>query len=261
MGCQFALDDFGSGVGSFSNLKNLPLDYLKIDGSFFKNLARDTVNQAMVTAMIKLARTLNFKVIAEQVEDASALDAARRMGVDYLQGYAIGRPEPLAWRPDARPAAAGRQRGLSQRRRKQLVGAHERLHERCHQLHLRRDARCSAVELALRAAAALSGSDCQAQRSRRRPAAASDSSGLQPAAVCGQSRRMHDPIAQRAEFAAADASSAAHQLAAGAVIGMQVLRAPPPAPASGGIASNHAASDRAPDWRRYRLAPGLTAPA
>jgi diguanylate cyclase (GGDEF)-like protein/PAS domain S-box-containing protein len=95
MGCQFALDDFGSGVGSFSNLKNLPLDYLKIDGSFIRNLARDTVNQAMVTAMIKLARTLNFKVIAEQVEDSAALEAARRMGVDYLQGYAIGKPQPL----------------------------------------------------------------------------------------------------------------------------------------------------------------------
>jgi diguanylate cyclase (GGDEF)-like protein/PAS domain S-box-containing protein len=95
MGCQFALDDFGSGVGSFSNLKNLPLDYLKIDGSFIRNLARDTVNQAMVTAMIKLARTLNFKVIAEQVEDTAALEAARRIGVDYLQGYAIGRPQPL----------------------------------------------------------------------------------------------------------------------------------------------------------------------
>jgi len=96
MGCQFALDDFGSGVGSFSNLKNLPLDYLKIDGSFMRNLGRDTVNQAMVTAMIKLARTLNFKVIAEQVEDSAAVDAARRMGVDYLQGYAIGRPQPLS---------------------------------------------------------------------------------------------------------------------------------------------------------------------
>jgi diguanylate cyclase (GGDEF)-like protein/PAS domain S-box-containing protein len=95
MGCQFALDDFGSGVGSFSNLKNLPLDYLKIDGSFMRNLARDTVNQAMVAAMIKLARTLNFKVIAEQVEDAASVDVARRMGVDYLQGYAIGRPQPL----------------------------------------------------------------------------------------------------------------------------------------------------------------------
>ncbi|HYK99808.1 MAG TPA: EAL domain-containing protein [Steroidobacteraceae bacterium] len=95
LGCQFALDDFGSGVGSFSNLKNLPLDYLKIDGSFIRNLGRDTVNQAMVTAMIKLARTLNFKVIAEQVEDAAAMEAARRIGVDYLQGYAIGRPQPM----------------------------------------------------------------------------------------------------------------------------------------------------------------------
>jgi len=95
MGCQFALDDFGSGVGSFSNLKNLPMDYLKIDGSFMRNLARDSVNQAMVTAMIKLARTLNFKVIAEQVEDEAGLEAARRMGVDYIQGYAVGRPQLL----------------------------------------------------------------------------------------------------------------------------------------------------------------------
>lgn len=96
MGCQFALDDFGSGVGSFSNLKNLPMDYLKIDGSFTRNLAHDTVNQAMVAAMIKLARTLNFKVIAEQLEDTAALDAARRMGVDYVQGFAVSRPQPLA---------------------------------------------------------------------------------------------------------------------------------------------------------------------
>ena len=95
MGCQFALDDFGSGVGSFSNLKILPMDYLKIDGSFIRNLGHDSVNQAMVTAMIKLARTLNFRVIAEQVEDSAALDAARRMGVDFVQGYAIARPQPL----------------------------------------------------------------------------------------------------------------------------------------------------------------------
>ncbi|MGB8327030.1 MAG: EAL domain-containing protein [Steroidobacteraceae bacterium] len=97
MGCHFALDDFGSGLGSFSNLKNLPLDFLKIDGSFMRNLGGDTVNQAMVTAMIKLARTLNFRVIAEQVEDAASLEAARRLGFDYLQGYAVGRPQPLAF--------------------------------------------------------------------------------------------------------------------------------------------------------------------
>jgi EAL domain-containing protein (putative c-di-GMP-specific phosphodiesterase class I) len=95
MGCRFALDDFGSGIGSFSKLKHLAVDYLKIDGSFMRNLARDTVNQAMVTAMIKLARTLNFKVIAEQIEDESSMEAARLIGVDFLQGYALGRPTPL----------------------------------------------------------------------------------------------------------------------------------------------------------------------
>ena len=95
MGCRFALDDFGSGIGSFSNLKTLPLDYLKIDGSFMRNLAGDSVNQAMVAAMIKLARTLNFQVIAEQVEDAAALDIARELGVDFVQGYIIARPQRL----------------------------------------------------------------------------------------------------------------------------------------------------------------------
>ena len=96
MGCQFALDDFGRGLSSFGNLKNLSLDYLKIDGTFIRNLASDPVNQAMVAAMIKLARTLNFRVIAEQVEDAGALEMARRMGVDFVQGYHVGRPQPLA---------------------------------------------------------------------------------------------------------------------------------------------------------------------
>jgi len=96
MGCKFTIDDFGSGVGSFSSLKNLELDYLKLDGSFMRNLARDSVSQTMVTAMIKLARTLNFKIIAEQVEDSAALDAARRMGVDFVQGFVIARPARLA---------------------------------------------------------------------------------------------------------------------------------------------------------------------
>jgi diguanylate cyclase (GGDEF)-like protein/PAS domain S-box-containing protein len=95
MGCQFAIDDFGSGVASFSNLRNLPLDYLKIDGALIRNLARDSVNQAMVAAMIKLARSLKFKVIAEQVEDEATADMVRRIGVDLLQGYVIGRPKPL----------------------------------------------------------------------------------------------------------------------------------------------------------------------
>ena len=96
MGCEFTIDDFGSGVGSFASLKTLELDYLKLDGAFMRNLARDSVSQTMVTAMIKLARTLNFKIIAEQVEDNAALEAARSMGVDFIQGFVIARPARLA---------------------------------------------------------------------------------------------------------------------------------------------------------------------
>ena len=96
MGCKFALDDFGRGLSSFGNLKHLAIDYLKIDGSFIRNLAADNVNQAMVSAMVKLARTLNFRIIAEQVEDASSLEAVRNMGVDFVQGYELAKPQPLA---------------------------------------------------------------------------------------------------------------------------------------------------------------------
>ena len=95
MGCRFALDDFGSGLGSFANLKHLALDYLKIDGVFTRNLENDSVNQAMVAAMIKLARTLDFQVVAEQVEDQEAFEAVRRMGVDFVQGYVVERPHPM----------------------------------------------------------------------------------------------------------------------------------------------------------------------
>jgi diguanylate cyclase (GGDEF)-like protein/PAS domain S-box-containing protein len=95
MGCLFALDDFGSGLGSFANLKSLPMDFLKIDGSYMRNLARDTVNQAMVGAMIELARALGFKVIGEQLEDVPSLEVARTMGVDFCQGYVLARPEPM----------------------------------------------------------------------------------------------------------------------------------------------------------------------
>ena len=96
MGCEFALDDFGGGLSSFSNLKTLPMDYLKIDGSFLRNLAVDTVNQAMVAAMIDLSRTLNFRVVAEQVEDQGSLDTAKRMGIDFVQGFIVARPQPLS---------------------------------------------------------------------------------------------------------------------------------------------------------------------
>ena len=95
MGAEFALDDFGSGLGAFSKLKHLPVDYLKIDGSFTRGLAVDAVNQEMVSAMVKLADTLNFQTIAEEVEDQSDFDAVRAMGVDFVQGHVIERPLPL----------------------------------------------------------------------------------------------------------------------------------------------------------------------
>lgn len=93
MGCEFALDDFGRGLGAFSNLKHLPVDYLKIDGSFTRSLARDSVNQEMVSAMIKLARTMHFRTVAEEVEEQADFDLLRNLGVDYVQGYFVERPE------------------------------------------------------------------------------------------------------------------------------------------------------------------------
>ena len=99
MGSEFALDDFGGGLSSLSTLKTLPMDYLKIDGSFIANLAVDTVNQAMVGAMIELSRSLHFRIVAEQVEDQSSLDTVKEMGIDFAQGFFIGRPQPLSMTP------------------------------------------------------------------------------------------------------------------------------------------------------------------
>jgi diguanylate cyclase (GGDEF)-like protein/PAS domain S-box-containing protein len=95
LGCQFALDDFGSGLGSFANLKKLSLDYLKIDGSFIRGLGADDVSMAMVTAMIELARSLGIKVVAEHVETEQAFELVRELKIDFVQGYAVGRPVPL----------------------------------------------------------------------------------------------------------------------------------------------------------------------
>jgi diguanylate cyclase (GGDEF)-like protein/PAS domain S-box-containing protein len=99
MGCEFALDDFGGGLSSFANLKTLPINYLKIDGSFIRDLGVDIVNQAVVAAMIDLSRSLNFRVVAEQVEDQSSLDKARQMGIDFIQGFIIAKPLPLTMTP------------------------------------------------------------------------------------------------------------------------------------------------------------------
>ncbi len=95
IGCEFALDDFGSGLGSFSSLKHLPIDYLKIDGTYTRNLLTDLVNQEMVAAMVKLARTMQFKIVAEQVEHQEDFDWLRDIGVDFVQGYFVEAPSLL----------------------------------------------------------------------------------------------------------------------------------------------------------------------
>ena len=91
-GFHFALDDFGSGMSSFSYLKFLPVDYLKIDGVFVKDLLQDPMNPAIVDAITQIGHTAGLKVIAEWVEDEAILQRLADMGIDFAQGYAIDRP-------------------------------------------------------------------------------------------------------------------------------------------------------------------------
>ncbi|MGI9499824.1 MAG: EAL domain-containing protein [Geminicoccaceae bacterium] len=94
-GCRFALDDFGSGVSSLTYLKRLPVDFLKIDGSFVCDVAKDRGSHAMVNAISRMAKDLGIRTIAEGVEDPSTLEVLKNLGIDYAQGFAVGRPEPL----------------------------------------------------------------------------------------------------------------------------------------------------------------------
>ena len=95
LGCQFALDDFGSGLSSFGYLKHLPVDFLKIDGSFVRDIASDDIDRAMVESINQIGHTMGLRTIAEWVEDKETLLELKKMGVDYSQGFYTGRPEPL----------------------------------------------------------------------------------------------------------------------------------------------------------------------
>ena len=91
-GCRFALDDFGSGVSSLTYLKRLPVDFLKIDGSFVQDMTKDRGSRAMVKAIGQMAKDIGIKTVAEGVEDLTTLEVLKDLEIDYVQGYAIGHP-------------------------------------------------------------------------------------------------------------------------------------------------------------------------
>ena len=95
LGCRMALDDFGSGMSSFSYLKNLPVDYLKIDGSFIRDILENPVDQSIVEAVNTVAQRMGLKTVAEFVENDAVRQCVRDIGVDYVQGYGIGGAVPL----------------------------------------------------------------------------------------------------------------------------------------------------------------------
>jgi len=96
LGCRFALDDFGAGMSSFGYLKHLPVQYLKIDGSFVKNIPQDPVSRDMVIAINDIGHSLGCQTIAEYVENEEIVKLLIKYGVDHAQGYFIGRPAPWA---------------------------------------------------------------------------------------------------------------------------------------------------------------------
>lgn len=100
MGCRLALDDFGSGMSSFNYLKNLPVDYLKIDGGFVRDLVRDTVDQTIIESINRTGHALGIRTVAEMVEERESIEILRRIGIDYAQGMAISPPRPL-FQPEA----------------------------------------------------------------------------------------------------------------------------------------------------------------
>jgi EAL domain-containing protein (putative c-di-GMP-specific phosphodiesterase class I) len=94
IGCQFSLDDFGVGFTSFIYLKEMLVDFIKIDGSFIKNLSSNKDDQVVVKSIIGVAKGMGVKTVAEFVETQESLDLLKEWGIDYAQGYLIGKPEP-----------------------------------------------------------------------------------------------------------------------------------------------------------------------
>ncbi len=95
MGCRFALDDFGTGTNSLKNLTNLPVDHVKIDGSFVTDILRNPQSVAMVRAIVSLTRELGIGTVAEYAENIRIIERLRELGVQYAQGYGVEKPREL----------------------------------------------------------------------------------------------------------------------------------------------------------------------
>jgi EAL domain-containing protein (putative c-di-GMP-specific phosphodiesterase class I) len=96
LGCRFSLDDFGSGLSSYAYLRNLPVDYLKIDGGFIRRADQDPLSRAILHSINDIGHKMGLRTIAEHVETEPLLAIVREAGVDFAQGYAVGRGRPLA---------------------------------------------------------------------------------------------------------------------------------------------------------------------
>ena len=115
LGCKLALDDFGAGYGSFTYLKQLPIDYLKIDIEFVRDIASNSASRHLVEAVVGIAKAFGLQTIGEGVEDARSLQVLADLGVDFAQGYHLGRPGPLQGNPGAVASGHPRERAASSR--------------------------------------------------------------------------------------------------------------------------------------------------
>lgn len=106
LGCEFAIDDFGAGYSALNYLKQLPMQYIKIDGSFIGRIVDSPVDQVIVRSIAEIARALDKKTVAEFVGDAETLELVRRLGIDYVQGFHVGRPSATLAQPEAAAAPA-----------------------------------------------------------------------------------------------------------------------------------------------------------